>query len=169
MLHANAVMRAGVGGVNGGVGGVGGSGTGGSGGGGGVWGPSAEGEGEGKGKRRTGAGKRVFQFDVGAYGIPKRGQGRGVRAGVEIENIERERGWEDETGMETGMGMTVQVGEDAYFVREDAMGVADGVGGWSSRKSHLLSSHSSSRSSARSSSRPVSCSVGSSQIGRAHV
>lgn len=27
--------------------------------------------------------------------------------------------------------MAVQVGEDAYFLRPDAMGVADGVGGWS--------------------------------------
>ncbi|KAK0526329.1 hypothetical protein OC835_005325 [Tilletia horrida] len=28
---------------------------------------------------------------------------------------------------------SVQVGEDAYFLREDALGVADGVGGWASR------------------------------------
>ena len=28
------------------------------------------------------------------------------------------------------MGLAVQIGEDAYFVRDNAMGVADGVGGW---------------------------------------
>ena len=26
---------------------------------------------------------------------------------------------------------SVQVGEDAYFLRSDSLGVADGVGGWS--------------------------------------
>jgi hypothetical protein len=26
--------------------------------------------------------------------------------------------------------LSVQVGEDAYFIRDNAMGVADGVGGW---------------------------------------
>jgi serine/threonine protein phosphatase PrpC len=30
--------------------------------------------------------------------------------------------------------LSVQVGEDAYFCRQDAMGVADGVGGWCSVK-----------------------------------
>ncbi|KAG1378488.1 hypothetical protein G6F61_005799 [Rhizopus arrhizus] len=30
---------------------------------------------------------------------------------------------------------SVQIGEDAYFRRSDALGVADGVGGWSDRKS----------------------------------
>ena len=29
-----------------------------------------------------------------------------------------------------GVDLAVQVGEDAYFVRDNAMGVADGVGGW---------------------------------------
>jgi len=29
-----------------------------------------------------------------------------------------------------GLDLAVQVGEDAYFVRDNAMGVADGVGGW---------------------------------------
>jgi hypothetical protein len=29
-----------------------------------------------------------------------------------------------------GLDLAIQVGEDAYFVRDNAMGVADGVGGW---------------------------------------
>jgi hypothetical protein len=33
----------------------------------------------------------------------------------------------------------VQAGEDAFFLRHDAMGVADGVGGWSTVKSVLPS------------------------------
>lgn len=33
------------------------------------------------------------------------------------------------------MGLSVQVGEDAYFMRENAMGVADGVGGWARKAS----------------------------------
>ncbi|KAG0151114.1 hypothetical protein CROQUDRAFT_651649 [Cronartium quercuum f. sp. fusiforme G11] len=31
------------------------------------------------------------------------------------------------------LGLSVQVGEDAYFLRDDSLGVADGVGGWSGR------------------------------------
>ncbi|KAJ7777192.1 hypothetical protein B0H16DRAFT_1301973 [Mycena metata] len=67
-----------------------------------------------------------YTLDVGAYGIPKRGNGHGQGQRVR--------------GMHTGAGgygaevtdapLAVQVGEDAYFVRENAMGVADGVGGW---------------------------------------
>ncbi len=33
------------------------------------------------------------------------------------------------------LNTSIQVGEDAYFTRQDAMGVADGVGGWSDVKS----------------------------------
>ncbi|KAH8830959.1 hypothetical protein DL96DRAFT_1594993 [Flagelloscypha sp. PMI_526] len=57
-------------------------------------------------------------LQVGAYGIPKKRAG-GTRkpAGPFVD-------------METPL--SVQVGEDAYFISEhgDAMGVADGVGGW---------------------------------------
>ena len=35
-----------------------------------------------------------------------------------------------------GSGLSVQAGEDAYLVRHDALGVADGVGGWSAMKSN---------------------------------
>ncbi|KAJ8480897.1 hypothetical protein ONZ51_g6360 [Trametes cubensis] len=70
-----------------------------------------------------------YQLDVGAYGIPKRsrghyvagrdGHGRFAPGDVRSEPLHEE------------LGRAVQVGEDAYFVRENAMGVADGVGGWS--------------------------------------
>ncbi|KAJ7147598.1 hypothetical protein C8R43DRAFT_1108260 [Mycena crocata] len=61
-----------------------------------------------------------YTLDVGAYGIPKRGH-RGVRGLVGATQQGQER---------TDAPLAVQVGEDAYFVRDNAMGVADGVGGW---------------------------------------
>ncbi|KAI8336650.1 phosphatase 2C-like domain-containing protein [Chlamydoabsidia padenii] len=39
----------------------------------------------------------------------------------------------DETGQE-GIYTSVQVGDDAYFLRNDSMGVSDGVGGWRTHK-----------------------------------
>ncbi|EIN04133.1 hypothetical protein PUNSTDRAFT_55722 [Punctularia strigosozonata HHB-11173 SS5] len=60
-----------------------------------------------------------YRLDVGAYGIPKRSR---------IRKAGRTGG---KTGDSDELGLAVQVGEDAYFVRDDAMGVADGVGGWS--------------------------------------
>lgn len=57
-----------------------------------------------------------YQLDVGAYGIPKRCRSSRRHHSPDV-------------------CLSVQVGEDAYFVRDNAMGVADGVGGWS--KSHL--------------------------------
>ncbi len=54
---------------------------------------------------------------MGAYGIPKRGHA--PRYACEAAEF-------------AGLDAAVQVGEDAYFVRDDAMGVADGVGGWAS-------------------------------------
>ncbi|KAG5653872.1 hypothetical protein H0H81_009694 [Sphagnurus paluster] len=54
-----------------------------------------------------------YQLDVGAYGIPKRCH-------------QNRRPYTSEA-----LQLAVQVGEDAYFVRDNAMGVADGVGGWS--------------------------------------
>ena len=33
----------------------------------------------------------------------------------------------------------VQVGEDAYFIRENAMGIADGVGGWAKSRGSGMS------------------------------
>ncbi|KAJ6568300.1 hypothetical protein DFH09DRAFT_983133 [Mycena vulgaris] len=55
-----------------------------------------------------------YTLDVGAYGIPKRCH-RPHQRGLHTQ---------------TEAPLAVQVGEDAYFVRENAMGVADGVGGW---------------------------------------
>lgn len=53
----------------------------------------------------------TYQLNTGAYGIPKR-RAHTIAASAELD-------------------LAVQVGEDAYFLRPDAMGVADGVGGWS--------------------------------------
>jgi hypothetical protein len=80
-----------------------------------------------------------FHFDVGAYGIPKRhpssiDSGRGVAGDAEH--------WSHHLRLGDGLDLAVQVGEDAYFVRDNAMGVADGVGGWSrTRTSALTFSH----------------------------
>ncbi|KIY44739.1 hypothetical protein FISHEDRAFT_50948, partial [Fistulina hepatica ATCC 64428] len=54
--------------------------------------------------------------DVGAYGIPKRNR-RGT------PKKPSDGGYD--------LSLSVQVGEDAYFICDDAIGVADGVGGWS--------------------------------------
>ncbi|KLO10392.1 hypothetical protein SCHPADRAFT_930597 [Schizopora paradoxa] len=72
---------------------------------------------EASSKSSFGPPKRLFQLDVGAYGIPKRGHVS--RYACEASDF-------------AGLDAAVQVGEDAYFVRDDAMGVADGVGGWAS-------------------------------------
>ena len=67
-------------------------------------------------------------LDVGAYGIPK-------RAGdVRIAGCDGRGGlpfgvWDRDAAKDRYV--SVLVGEDAYFVRDNAMGVADGVGGWS--------------------------------------
>ena len=68
-----------------------------------------------------------FHFDVGAYGIPKRhlssiDSGRDVVGDADLRSHQLKLG--------DGLDLAVQVGEDAYFVRDNAMGVADGVGGW---------------------------------------
>ncbi|KAH8105473.1 hypothetical protein BXZ70DRAFT_920999 [Cristinia sonorae] len=70
-----------------------------------------------------------YQLDVGAYGIPK--HSRDVRkAGSDgRSSLSFAGGLQIPVSMEANSA--VQVGEDAYFVRDNAMGVADGVGGWS--------------------------------------
>ena len=55
----------------------------------------------------------TYHLDSGAYGIPKR------RAHAHVGTYGSD------------LDLAVQVGEDAYFLRPDALGVADGVGGWS--------------------------------------
>src|ERR1700761_5328228 len=69
--------------------------------------------------------KLPFHFDVGAYGIPK------FRPSNVICGRDGVGGAELWSHMTEGLDLAVQMGEDAYFVRDNAMGVADGVGGWS--------------------------------------
>ena len=74
------------------------------------------------------ASKLRFHFDVGAYGIPKFRPSNVIsgRDGVGGADL-----WSHNSKLTEGLDLAVQVGEDAYFVRDNAMGVADGVGGWS--------------------------------------
>ncbi|CAK5272223.1 unnamed protein product [Mycena citricolor] len=81
--------------------------------------PNAQPSGTARTQRRRG---HKYTLDIGAYGIAKKGPFPRVR-GLDV------------TEMNTDAPLAVQVGEDAYFVRENAMGVADGVGGWSRVKS----------------------------------
>ena len=67
-----------------------------------------------------------YQLDVGAYGIPKRSRGPCVAGRDGLGRFDGRA----ETHSEE-LSRAVQVGEDAYFVWENAMGVVDGVGGWS--------------------------------------
>ncbi|KAF9005247.1 hypothetical protein BDQ17DRAFT_1304564 [Cyathus striatus] len=63
-----------------------------------------------------------YHFDVGAYGIPKKPRDPRPSRGIH-SHPQPLSSTED-------LSLAVQVGEDAYFVRDNAMGVADGVGGW---------------------------------------
>jgi hypothetical protein len=67
-----------------------------------------------------------FHFDVGAYGIPKRHSSSVISGRDGSADL-----WSHNSKLADGFDLAVQVGEDAYFVRDNAMGVADGVGGWS--------------------------------------
>ncbi|GAA6006632.1 hypothetical protein JCM10207_004999 [Rhodosporidiobolus poonsookiae] len=64
-------------------------------------------------------------FRNGAYGIPKPGS----RASASLKGKERALMPPEMT--EPEHYLSVGVGEDAYFLRSDSLGVADGVGGWS--------------------------------------
>ncbi|OSD00318.1 hypothetical protein PYCCODRAFT_1446300 [Trametes coccinea BRFM310] len=72
-----------------------------------------------------------YQLDVGAYGIPKRSRGHYVAGRDGRGRLYAPGEARSESHQEDLLGRAVQVGEDAYFVRDNAMGVADGVGGWS--------------------------------------
>ncbi|KIJ67255.1 hypothetical protein HYDPIDRAFT_127141 [Hydnomerulius pinastri MD-312] len=80
-----------------------------------------------------------YHLDVGAYGIPKRANGHAKTSKGGNSSIGNGRLFH---GTPTeDLSLAVQVGEDAYFIRENAMGVADGVGGWSRAKGrHPVSS-----------------------------
>jgi hypothetical protein len=82
----------------------------------------------------TVASRHRFHFDVGAYGIPKRhlssvDSHRDVAGDAEL--------WANHLKLGDELNLAVQVGEDAYFVRDNAMGVADGVGGWSRTRTFI--------------------------------
>jgi serine/threonine protein phosphatase PrpC len=66
-----------------------------------------------------------YQLDVGAYGIPKR-----------CRHHQR-------SFLPDDSSLAVSIGEDAYFIRDNAMGVADGVGGWARNCTNPLDSYSS--------------------------
>ncbi|KAG8855394.1 hypothetical protein FRB96_007050 [Tulasnella sp. 330] len=59
-----------------------------------------------------------YSLEMGAYGIPKRRSARNEEIGGGGSSTPQ------------NYDLAVQVGEDAYFLRPDALGVADGVGGW---------------------------------------
>jgi hypothetical protein len=83
--------------------------------------------------------KHRFHLDVGAYGIPKR-HPSSIKPGRDFSDTDF---WCHGSKLTDGLDLAVQVGEDAYFVRDNAMGVADGVGGWS--RTRMLLIHSSQR------------------------
>ncbi|KAF8321329.1 hypothetical protein DL93DRAFT_2040592, partial [Clavulina sp. PMI_390] len=60
--------------------------------------------------------RSTFRLESGAYGIPK------SRQAPSTPSAAREV-----------LDLSCQIGDDAYFVRPNALGVADGVGGWSTR------------------------------------
>ncbi|GAA5888580.1 hypothetical protein JCM16303_000879 [Sporobolomyces ruberrimus] len=69
-------------------------------------------------------------FRNGAYGIPKN-TSQHTRTSSSAKGKEKERQPLD-SDLESGEHcLSVSVGEDAYFLRSDSLGVADGVGGWS--------------------------------------
>ena len=74
-----------------------------------------------------GSATRALVFRHGAYGIPKgRKQGESLElAGEGGAPAADAREWD---ARHSG---SVSVGEDAYFLRSDSLGVADGVGAWS--------------------------------------
>ena len=76
-----------------------------------------------------------YQLDVGAYGIAKRSKGESQPRGT------KQRLWSKEEESADDLGLAVQVGEDAYFIRENAMGVADGVGGWARTRNGSAGEH----------------------------
>lgn len=91
-----------------------------------------------QGAKRTG--RHRYHFDVGAYGIPKNTRGS-VVSGRDGRGTAAHWASSSPASRTTdGLDLAVQVGEDAYFVRENAMGVADGVGGWS-RSSKSMSTN----------------------------
>lgn len=78
--------------------------------------------------------RTLYHLDVGAYGIPKhsrnpRAAGRGGQMNKPFTSSH---------SLHDG-SQAVQVGEDAYFIRGNAMGIADGVGGWAKSRGSGMS------------------------------
>lgn len=91
-------------------------------------GPTAKATGDAAVERQAKQQRTRYHLDVGAYGIPKRSHGVCVAGRDGHGKLGRKESFCESIEPLTG---AVQVGEDAYFVRDNAMGVADGVGGWS--------------------------------------
>lgn len=82
--------------------------------------------------------RAAFSFDCAAYGIPKQRArtlspspttspsyvASSVPRGLDVSSLPAES---------TDLNLAVQVGEDAYFLLPNALGVSDGVGGWAHR------------------------------------
>lgn len=100
-------------------------------------GPSSASAQDAQRKRSSRQHDKPYQLDVGAYGIPKRRRNDGFRGSRRRHQLSTDVIEEFALG---DWDLAEQVGEDAYFVREDAMGVADGVGGWNSRGNGAASS-----------------------------
>lgn len=75
-----------------------------------------------------------YQLDVGAYGIPKNYKPNAPNR----DFLHRRSG----PSVGEDAALATQVGEDAYFITENAMGVADGVGGWKNRSGMCSLTHS---------------------------
>lgn len=69
-------------------------------------------------------------FRNGAFGIPKAGDGV-YGGGWNGKGKEKDKTEEEKERELLEHTLSVGVGEDAYFLRTDSLGVADGVGGWS--------------------------------------
>lgn len=85
-------------------------------------------------QRAVGKQRQKVKLDIGGYGIPKR-----QRASTSKQQRHSLFFGGEASG--SAGNLSVQVGEDAYFIRENAIGVADGVGGWAKTKYPGTSCH----------------------------
>ncbi|KZW01488.1 protein serine/threonine phosphatase 2C [Exidia glandulosa HHB12029] len=82
--------------------------------------------------------REAFSFDCAAYGIPKQ-RPRALSPAPPFVASSMTRGLDLATSasVDTDLNLAVQVGEDAYFLLPNALGVSDGVGGWAHRAKGL--------------------------------
>jgi len=80
--------------------------------------------------------RAAFALESAAYGIPKH-RSRGMSSGPVATSsfaTSSARGFDTAAASsDTDANLAVQVGEDAYFLLPSALGVSDGVGGWSQK------------------------------------